>query len=149
MINIMKTVYEKNYDALMPYIDFMTQNNLVWLKIENEPYMPLSIDLLYHDSQENSTRYAIAHNFIQQGDVMADPDMEIRIYEDTKQAESLTFQQDSLGIYQAVYPIPGQMNLRLKKQLNSFLANWLRNLKEQGFIDALQDGNYKKKERVN
>ena len=52
---------------------------------------------------------ALAHNYIQNGDVMADPDMEIRIYPEIKYAEALTYQLDGLGIFQRVYPEPGKV----------------------------------------
>ena len=75
---------------------------------------------------------ALAHNYIQNGDVMADPDMEIRIYPEIKYAEALTYQQDGLGIFQQVYPEPGKVYPKLKKELNQFLNQWLRNCIDQG-----------------
>lgn len=48
-------------------------------------------------------------------------------------AEALTYQQDSLGVFQEVYPEPGKVDVKLKKQLNQFLNQWLTNLINQGF----------------
>ena len=67
------------------------------------------------------------------GDVMADPDMEIRIIPSMKMVEALTFQQDNMGIYQQVYLEDGRFYPSLKKELNNFLNTWLKNLIEQGF----------------
>jgi hypothetical protein len=103
-----------------------------YLKIESEGYMPLSVDLL-SPVDPAGYRISMAHNHIQNGDMMADPDMEIRIYPGMRAAEALTYQQDSLGIYQEVYPEPGMVDTKLKLQLNRFLAKWLNNLIEQGF----------------
>lgn len=64
---------------------------------------------------------------------MADPDMEIRIYPDLKAVEALTYQQDGLGIYQVVFPEPGKVYPKVKKELNIFLNRWLSNLIDQGF----------------
>ena len=64
------------------------------------------------------------------GDMIADPDMEIMLYPDKKMAEALTYQDAYL--YQEVYPEEGKVNLRLKKDLNSFLNTWLNNIKWQG-----------------
>jgi uncharacterized protein YqiB (DUF1249 family) len=89
--------------------------------------MPLSVDVLY--KTKDGVRMALAHNFIQNGDVMADPDMEIMVYPDRKMAEAMTYQLDSLGIYQEVYPEPGKVNPKLKKELNEFLSSWLSQLK--------------------
>ena len=75
---------------------------------------------------------ALAHNYIQNGDVMADPDMEIRIYPEIKYAEALTYQLDGLGIFQRVYPEPGKVYPKLKRELNKFLNQWLKNCIDQG-----------------
>ena len=75
---------------------------------------------------------ALAHNYIQNGDVMADPDMEIRIYPEARYAEALTYQLDGLGIFQQVYPEPGKVYPKLKKDLNIFLNQWLKNCIDQG-----------------
>ena len=75
---------------------------------------------------------ALAHNYIQNGDVMADPDMEIRISPEIKYAEALTYQLDGLGIFQRVYPEPGKVYPKLKRELNQFLNQWLKNCIDQG-----------------
>jgi len=60
--------------------------------------------------------------------------MQIRIIPEMQSIEALTYQLDSMGIFQRVYNedytkvIP-----RLKKELNSFLEKWLINLKAQKF----------------
>ena len=69
--------------------------------------------------------------------MIADPDMEIRIYNDMKMAEALTY-QDTYR-YEEVYPQPGQVNVTLKLRLNQFLRQWLTNLQRQGFKNDQQD----------
>jgi hypothetical protein len=44
--------------------------------------------------------------------------------------EALTY-QDQFG-FRVVYPEPGKVDLRAKKELNQFLGQWLKNLIEQG-----------------
>lgn len=58
--------------------------------------------------------------------------MEIRIYPARGIAEALTFQQAIPPIYQEVYPAPGKVAPKLKRELNSFLNTWLRNCLAQG-----------------
>lgn len=105
------------------------------LKLESGGFMDLNLDRLY----EEDGKYTItmAHNYIQNGDVMADPDMEIRIIPSMKMAEALSFRQDGgIPINQHVYEeIDGKTMVypRLKKELNTFLSGWLLNLKKQGF----------------
>jgi len=107
-----------------------------YLKIENKPYMPLSMDRLPSD-QPGTIRISMAHNYEQNGDLMADPDMEILITPAARTVEAMTYQQDGLGIYQVVYPEPGKVNPKLKTDLNKFLNMWLTNLIDQGFKYAV------------
>ncbi len=95
-----------------------------YLKFKSDGLMDLNVDRLAPD------RIALAHNGIQNGDVMSDPDVEVRIYPDQKAAEALTFQNDYLGIYQEVYLEPGKFYPKLKKELNTFLDDWLCNMIE-------------------
>ena len=98
-------------------------------KLSSDGFMDLSIDVL--SNNKTHKEIALSHNYIQNGDVMADPDMQIKIH---KMAEALTYQQDGLSIYQQVYSDDkAKVNPKLKKQLNNFLSQWLTNLKKQGF----------------
>lgn len=128
-----KTIYETNYNKLIKLIpDIMTISE--YKKIENGSYMALSIDIL-QDTPEYRV-IALAHNSVQNGDVMADPDMQVKIYKKVNAIEALTYQNDFMGVYQEVYTtIDGKQMVytRLKKDLNKFLGTWLKNLKMQGF----------------
>ena len=123
---IYETIYNKlNKAGILNIKDY--------LKIENNPYMNLNIDIV--EDTEEFMRIALAHNYIQNGDVMADPDMEIKVHKKLKMAEAIHYQQDGLGIFQRVYSEDGKkVNPVLKKQLNQFLNQWLSNLFNQGFF---------------
>lgn len=123
---IYEQIYSKIDDLTGGIEDFLKREE-GYMELKSKGFMDLNVDRL------NEDRIAMAHNYIQNGDVMADPDMEVRIDVKRKVASALTFQQDSLGIYQVVYPEPGKVNLRLKKELNLFLNQWLNNLEKQGF----------------
>ena len=135
---IYETIYKK-LDKLIPLGVKELQEGEGFIKLKSDAYMDLNVDCLKHKEHPKGGQgghcfiIVMAHNYTQNGDVMADPDMEIAIYPDMKMAEALTYQQDGLGIYQMAYPEPGLINPKLKKQLNSFLNQWLDNLKAQGF----------------
>ena len=93
--------------------------------IKSGAFMDLHIDKL------GENHYALSHYYRQGGDSIADPDMEIRIIPDMKMAEALTY-QDTYG-YRVVYPTKDTVDLRAKKDLNTFLNKWLTNLTRQGF----------------
>jgi len=119
-----KSVYEMIYDKLQN-IGILDESGIMqveYLKFKCEGLMDLNVDNLLDN------RIALAHNGIQNGDVMSDPDMEVRIYPDQKMAEALSFQNDYVGIYHVVYPEPGKYYPKLKKELNEFLNDWLQNI---------------------
>jgi uncharacterized protein YqiB (DUF1249 family) len=93
-----------------------------YIKLKSKGYMDLHIDKLTEDT------IAISHTYRQNGDSIPDPDMELRIIRCNGKSylEAMTF-QNSL-IYQEVYPEPGKFYPKLKRQLNSFLKDWLNNL---------------------
>jgi uncharacterized protein YqiB (DUF1249 family) len=119
-----RTVYESIYSRLQQIgiIDESGKMQADYLKFKSDGLMDLNVDKLASD------RIALAHNGIQNGDVMSDPDVEVRIYPDQKAAEALTFQNDYLGIYQEVYPEAGKYYPKLKRELNDFLNDWLQNI---------------------
>ena len=120
-----KTVYENIYTRLqqLKILDESGKMQVDYMKFKSEGLMDLNVDNLLNDM------IALAHNGIQNGDVMADPDVQIQIYPETKSAEALTFQNDYLGIYQEVY-YEEKCNKSLKKDLNKFLNDWLRTIIE-------------------
>lgn len=121
-----RTVYEMIFARLqqMGIINENGEMQTSYMKFVSSGLMPLNVDKLTYDT------IALAHNGKQNGDVMADPDIEVRIYPDLKMAEALTFRNDYMGIYQEVYPEPGKYYPKLKKELNDFLNNWLKTMTE-------------------
>ncbi|MDO9184488.1 MAG: DUF1249 domain-containing protein [Bacteroidia bacterium] len=103
--------------------------------------MDLNFDYLGKDKKGNYL-IALSHLFEQNGDLVPDPDMQIRIIPEMEMAEAMTF-QDQYG-YQVVYPDQGDgkeyVDLRRKKELNQFLSQWLTNIIKQGHkIDLTQE----------
>lgn len=121
---------KKNYELLTPILDIIGDEDYIKLEA-GYGMMPLSIDRLYKN--EDEVRYAIAHNFIQNGDCMADPDMEIVVNHTTKTVEAKTYQLDSLGVYQEVDDTEKGRKLRI--DLNNFLTQWLQNIHAQGYLE--------------
>ena len=90
--------------------------------------MPLSIDLL------GKNRFSIAHNFEQNGDLMADPDMEFVFDTEAGTLSARTYQQDNMSLYQSVEGGKGEVvNQGLAKQLDSFARQWFANIKAQDY----------------
>jgi len=122
--------YEKNYKLLEEILGDLTvlpEN----LKLKSGGFMDLNFDNL------GGNRIALSHYYKQNGDMIADPDMEIKIFPELKAIEALTY-QDTYR-YDVVYPEPGKINISAKARLNQFLSQWLRNLKAQGFKHEMQE----------
>ena len=127
----MLDIYDKNYSQLIELCpDLRELKHGDYRKSVSGGFMDLHLDVLSRTEKE--LRIALSHNYRQNGDTIADPDMEIRVYliPGWEKAEALTY-QDSLR-YDEVYPEPNLVNLRVKKSLNAFLTQWLKNLKDQG-----------------
>jgi len=112
-----------------PLKQFM-QSDQDYLKIKSNGFMDLNIDKL------SVNRIAMAHNRIVEGDVIADPDMEVLINFEYEIVYPVTY-QDSFG-YKEAYEVDetGEVVLvheKTKKDLEEFFGQWLRNLKMQGF----------------
>jgi hypothetical protein len=100
-------------------------------KIDNAKghIMAVSIDRL------TERHYSIAHNFILNGDVMADPDMTFFKAEDGK-VYACTFQQDSLAVYRIGLDITPEgviehENAREQREQAEFANGWMRNIADQ------------------
>jgi len=136
-----RTVYESNFKKLMELCPELSTLRPGSYRFSESPgFMNLNLDVL--DRRGNILTVALSHYYKHDsGDLIPDPDMEIRIDLKMGTVEALTFQDCRL--YQMVYPEPGKYNPRLKKNLNDFLSQWLRNCRMQGHSLVL------KKEEVN
>jgi len=105
-------------------------------KSESPGFMDLHLDVLTRTEEE--LRIALHHSYEQNGDLVPDPDMEIRVYliPGWEKAEALTYQDARR--YDEVYPEPGKVIPILKRSLNDFLIQWLHNLEIQGHTLALR-----------
>ena len=120
-------LYQFNYRR-MEKIFGKNWHTLEHVVLKSGAYM----DLHFEKIGENT--FAMAHYFEQNGDLVCDPDMEIRAYPEKQMVEALTL-QNQFG-YSMVYPDPENphmINIRVRNELNSFLGMWLRNIISQGF----------------
>jgi len=130
-----KSIYEINYQRLQKLGIVGTDIELEHRISKSEGYMDLVVERIGHKDNATGNKgvaISLAHYFKQNGDLCADPDMEIVVYHNIQAVEALTFSQSIPPIYQEVYPEAGKFYPRLKKQHNSFLRTWLNNLIDQG-----------------
>ena len=105
-------------------------------RLRAEGFMDLVLEVLSQDRTTGAMVLSLAHYFTQHGDLCQDPEMEVRVFPPREGqpglVEALTCAQAIPPVYQRVYPEPGMVVPRLKRELNAFLGTWLRNLKAQG-----------------
>ena len=128
----MNTICDRNYKKLMklaPDLWSLTQGDA--LKSQSSGLMDLHLDVLSVDQEAHKMVIALSHYYQHpSGDMIPDPDMELRIDRSLGMVEALTY-QDSIR-FQSVYLEDGRYYPKLKKELNSFLGTWLRNCLSQG-----------------
>ena len=92
--------------------------------------MPVHVDRL--GETPHGTMFAIAHNYVQNGDVMADPDMQF--LKNDQGVFPMTYQQDGLAFFQVGLSIrDGKLMIARKAQasMTRFANTWMPNIKEQ------------------
>ena len=112
------------------------------IKVLNEPYMPLNIEVIGHTPTEKRPVVAVSHTYLQNGDVMFDPEITFAVGADGIWSP-LSYRQDGLGINQEVErtdPLGRVIrNERIARDLAAFCRTWSRSIKEQGYVDAFRD----------
>jgi hypothetical protein len=136
---IIKTKHSTtNYRAVMPFI-LAADMSGGHKHFESSGYMDLVIENLGFTDADGYPVYSITHYGEQNGDLMADPDMEIAINHAEGRIIPRTYRNDYMGVYQEVFTTQNGRRLYhpgLLRELDSFLWMWLRNIKAQGFKAA-------------
>jgi len=122
-------IFEKNYQKLIqliPSILTMTEAT----QLISDGFMPLNVDIL--SRHHKKIVIALSHYYKHpSGDMIADPDMELVIYVEVKMVEVMTY-QDCFGFRRVYSEDMSAVSPSIKKELNSFLGQWLTNLRNQG-----------------
>jgi len=123
-----------NYVALMAFAPDIVKREKEHIRYHAGPsFMPLSIEWI------GKNMIAMSHYYMQNGDSMADPDMEFEIDHEKQTLNARTFQNDGFGKYECVIQEDGSVNEELERELNSFAKMWLSNIKAQGYRPETTD----------
>ena len=99
------------------------KNAKSFVRYKNQGFMDLTIDIL--SKTDDKTMIAMAHYAYQNGDAMADPDMEIILDHETQTTIPVHYQNDFVGVYER------SETDKQKLESNSFLSTWLDNIIKQ------------------
>jgi hypothetical protein len=126
-----RTVYEMNYERLEKLGLYNLKNIEDHVRLEKGAMMPLCFELI--NKNENIVYFSLCFYGEQNGDLMRDPDLVVRVNHSLQFAEVTTYRNDYMGAYQEVYPEPGKYIPRFKKSLNSYLTTFLKDLHREGY----------------
>lgn len=134
-----RNVYEMNYARLCDLLgrkasELETEQAF---RLRAKGFMDLVVERLPNCTTTGAPVLSLCHYFEQEGDLCKDPEMTVRVFEPRAalsqgMVDALTFEQSIPPIYQEVYPEPGKVRPKLKRELNAFLGTWFRNLEQQG-----------------
>jgi hypothetical protein len=108
------------------------------LKIEVEGFLPLCVEAIGRGPR-GGLLISIMHTYLQNGDVMRDPDVEVEVIPGMDDWLPVSYRQDNLGILRQAVSTEGGVVLfhhGLVPDIKRFLEVWDRNLRGQGFVDA-------------
>ena len=116
-----------------------------YLRIENEPFMRLVIEVIGGPYPNGAFEVSVAHYGEQNGDAMRDPEITFLVGQSATGWEwsPLTFLNDYVGAYQAASEadtngLQRVKDARLMRELQEFAAQWDLNLVQQGFMVAFR-----------
>ncbi len=114
-------IEHENYKLFETIAKPILTGQATYIKYSTPHFMDLNIEML------DENRYAIAHNYVLNGDLMADPDVEFTIDKDKELLLPQTYQQDNLQFYEVI-DTPFKQD-----ELNKFMNQWLKNIPEQNY----------------
>lgn len=122
-------IYSRNYKKLLKLIPTLLDIKTS-AKLTAPGFMNLNVDIL--NRHHKKIVVALSHYYKHpSGDMIADPDITMAVYTEAESVDVLTY-QDCFG-FRTVYSPDGMaFSPSTKKELNSFLGQWLTNLAEQG-----------------
>jgi hypothetical protein len=109
------------------------------VKLHVEGFMPLTLEKLPIDGPNGGVLLSVCHYFEQNGDLMADPEIEFEIR--GEEWLPISFRQDSTGTNRIVVQKVGTQvlaNPHILRDLQSFCRVWDKNIHDQGFMKAEQ-----------
>ncbi len=86
---------------------------------DSDTFKPLSVEYIGNNC------FSIMHTFVQNGDLMRDPDIVIKVDKENQTISAVSYENSSLGIYEELN------ELDKIKDCNTFLKTWLRNIEQQ------------------
>ena len=106
-----------NYEKLEAFAKPILMGDAHYMKLSSPGMMDLNVERIIDD------RIAVSHYYKQNGDMMADPDMEFTVDTENRLLMAYSFQQDNLCYY-----CMASDSKQAADDLNYFASDWLENI---------------------
>ena len=120
---------QRNYAFLSEYAPHIMDGTLDYVRFESDTYEPLYIERI------GENQLAMAHTFVQNGDMMYDPEIVFHVDDEHKMLRPMTYEQSDMGVYQRVYDSDDDTlahpNRKLERDINDMFRTWSQNLRWQ------------------
>ena len=112
----------ENYHRLCRFAGPVLRGDAFFMKLTSPGKMELNIEKIGED------RVALSHTYYENGEVMADPDMELVFDNEKEVLKAESYQLDALGICERAGDREESGN-----DLNAFLSDWLRSIERGNY----------------
>lgn len=108
-------------------IPMLLNDDISYIQLKaDEKFMPLTIEKI------GGGNIAIAHHYVQNGDLMCDPEIVYYLDKDKQELRPKSYQQDNMGIYNTVEKENG-IDMVYEAELSKFTIDWFKNIKSQNY----------------
>jgi len=116
------SIERSNYLKLESIAKPILNEDAYYMKYSTPHFMDLNIEII------GDNRIAISHYYELNGDMMADPDVELVVDNMNKLLFPMTYQQDNLQVFYDIQTHPD-----MSSSLNEFMKDWLNNIKDNHY----------------
>lgn len=119
----------RNFLSLLEIAPMLLNNQISYIRLSSgEGFMPLTIEKI------GNHRISVSHHYVQNGDIMYDPEIVYYVNEEKQELRPREYRQDNLGIYQTVENDNGNIDMVAEAELSKFTIGWFNNIKSQGYL---------------
>lgn len=119
----------RNYDALNRLAPGIMNGDYEYLRFERAGFEPLTVEWV------GNNFISVMHSFIQNGDVMRDPDIVLSVDNKNKTVTAASFEMSATGSYEEYMDFDSKevVDSTGQKETDSFFRDWMKNVERQDY----------------
>lgn len=122
----------RNYEALNRLAPGILNGDYEYLRFESAGFEPLTVEKV------GNNLVSVMHSFVQNGDVMRDPDIVLLVDNKNKTVSAASYEMSAIGSYEEYIDFGSYevVNSEGQKSTNRFFRDWMKNIEHQGYVLA-------------